>query len=181
MIISYYDYRYICISTILFFNLYFSYFLFFSLYCLILDDFFTAFSYYLFWKLYPKLPFSQYSCQKFYNAALNCQSLKAMHFFCSSTTIQDLKNTEIHACLSQFTSYYSVTYFCSLPFCFSPQIKMTYIINVQNYPYIYIFSAHPFFWHLLPSFVIILLQPSGTRLGCPLDRVLLEKSFFFNF
>lgn len=56
---------------------------------------------------------------------------------------------------------------------------MIYIISVQTYPHIYIFFAHPFFWHLKPSFVIILLQPSSTGLGYPLDRVLMEKSFFF--
>lgn len=55
---------------------------------------------------------------------------------------------------------------------------MIYIINVQTYSHIYTFFAHYFFWHLKPSFVIILLQPSGTGLEYPLHRVLTEITVF---
>lgn len=138
-------------STLPFYNLYFTSFMFFFLYHLLWDGVFILFSY-----CYFGIPVGNSSnLLVFLLEILHCRfdllgsKRNTFLLLFQNKTFKTLKYK--YACLN-LKAIIIGAYFCSLTFCcFCPQIKMIYIIAVRIYPYIYIFFAYHFFWHLTPS------------------------------
>lgn len=118
-----------------------------------------------------------YSCQKFKNADLTYQSLKAIHFFYSSKQYKTLKTLKHKHAPLNLQAIISVTYFCSLPFCFPPihQIDLhNQCLDLSTYLH---FLCSSF---LLASQTFLLKTVFKQRIRISFrDSLLIEKSFLF--